>query len=346
MRFSPIGVGLMVLSFCVGMWLFSGNAHGALVASYGFEAGSGTTALDSTGTNTGTLVNATWNTTGRYGNALTFNGTSARVSIPDASSLDIGSTGTIEAWVSLTALNRWHALITKGIDNGGDSGHSYSLEIGDTNRPYCSVGNGSAANAVQGTTALSLNTWTHVACVWSGTALTVYVNGVSAGSVTQTVTPYNSTAPVELGRWGQATDYLQGQLDEVRLYNTALSAAEITTDMNTPVVSGGTAPPKILGLGVQWSMPATGLPLPITFAWNYPLLADQATPLTGGMFELYRDVGTEINILVAAVAYVDDQTTFTAQETAASPGQHCWKVRAVLGADASSYSNEVCADVQ
>ena len=63
------------------------------MAAYAFDEGSGTTVADASGNgNTGTIANATWATTGKYGKALPFNGTSARVTIPDAASLHL-STG-------------------------------------------------------------------------------------------------------------------------------------------------------------------------------------------------------------------------------------------------------------
>ena len=60
-------------------------APSGLVAAYGFDEGSGTTVTDASGNgNNGTIANATWATTGKYGKALQFNGTSALVTIPDA----------------------------------------------------------------------------------------------------------------------------------------------------------------------------------------------------------------------------------------------------------------------
>ena len=54
-----------------------------LVAAYGFDEGSGTTTADQSGNgNTGTLSNATWSTAGKFGNALSFNGTNAWVTVP------------------------------------------------------------------------------------------------------------------------------------------------------------------------------------------------------------------------------------------------------------------------
>src|SRR5205807_145566 len=60
-------------------------ASSGLVAAYGFDEGSGTTVSDASGSgNNGTIANATWATAGKYAGGLQFNGTSARVTIPDA----------------------------------------------------------------------------------------------------------------------------------------------------------------------------------------------------------------------------------------------------------------------
>ena len=85
-----------------------------LVAAYAFSEGSGTTTTDSSGNgNGGELTNATW-TTGKFGNALSFNGTSALVTVPDSPSLDLTTGMTLEAWVSPNAGDAWADVIYKG----------------------------------------------------------------------------------------------------------------------------------------------------------------------------------------------------------------------------------------
>jgi hypothetical protein len=90
-----------------------------LVAAYGFEEGSGSTTADASGSgNAGTLVNATWVAAGKYGKALSFNGTSARVDVPDAASLHLSSGMTLEAWVDPAVVgNSWRDVVYKGNDN-------------------------------------------------------------------------------------------------------------------------------------------------------------------------------------------------------------------------------------
>ena len=63
-----------------------------LVASYAFDEGSGTTVSDASGNgNNGTITNTTWSTSGKYGDALKFNGSSSLVTIPDAASLHLSA---------------------------------------------------------------------------------------------------------------------------------------------------------------------------------------------------------------------------------------------------------------
>jgi hypothetical protein len=98
--------------------LAAGQSSG-LVAAYSFDEGTGTTVADASGGgNGGTIQNATWGATGKYGKALVFNGTSARVTIADAPSLRLTTGMTLEAWVNPSVVNGvWRDVIYKGNDN-------------------------------------------------------------------------------------------------------------------------------------------------------------------------------------------------------------------------------------
>ena len=115
-----------------------------LVASYGFDEGAGTTTADQSGSgNNGTLANATWSTAGRYGKALSFNGTNAMVTVPDSNALDLTSGMTIEGWVRPTVSNDWQTLIVK--ERPGDLVYGLYSST-DANRPQSQVTiNGSRA---------------------------------------------------------------------------------------------------------------------------------------------------------------------------------------------------------
>ena len=86
-----------------------------LMAAYSFDQGSGTSLPDLSGNgNNGTIANASWSTAGKYGSALSFNGSNAIVNVPDSSSLDLTSGMTLEAWVNPSALgNSWRTVLMK-----------------------------------------------------------------------------------------------------------------------------------------------------------------------------------------------------------------------------------------
>lgn len=207
-----------------------------LVAAYGFNEGTGTVVADqSGGTNNGTIGTATWTSGGKYGNALTFNGTSARVTVADASALDLTNAMTLEAWVRPTALGGWRDVIYKGAND-----IYYLMASSDNSTP--ALGGTFAPAAVRGGASLPLNSWVHLAGTYDGATLRLFTNGVQVSSLAQSGPIQTSTGALTIGGDSTYGQYFAGQIDEVRIYNRALSAAEIQTDMNTPVGFVNTAP--------------------------------------------------------------------------------------------------------
>src|SRR5262249_7873765 len=89
--------------------------------------------------------------------------------------------------------------------------------------------------SVLGTSALPLNTWSHLAETYDGSSLKLYVNGVLVSSRALTGSITTSGSPLRIGGnsvWGE---YFNGLIDEVRVYNRALSQGEVQADLNTPV---------------------------------------------------------------------------------------------------------------
>jgi hypothetical protein len=218
----------------------------SLVGAYGFSEGSGTTTLDASGNSSpGVLLNgATW-IAGKYGFGASFDGVNDFISIPDSPSLQLGHTGTVEAWVRLDVRNRWNAVLGKA-SSDDDADHNYAIEIDPTNRPICLIGNGTSANYAKSTTALAAQRFYHLACTWDGTKLRFYLDGVLKTTTNQTITPASTGGPLVIGQFGGNVDYIDGIVDEVRIFNVAVSQANIQIDMNTAVeATPDTVPPTV-----------------------------------------------------------------------------------------------------
>ena len=204
-----------------------------LVAAYGFNAGSGTTAADSSGNNNnGTTANTTWSTAGKFGNALSFNGTNAWVTVPDANSLDLTTGMTLEAWLNPTTSTGW--VDAFGKETTDDVVYSIYSST-PANAPTGYIRKGGVFSQAGTTSPLALNDWTHLATTYDGANLKFYVNGTLISTTAATGAIDTSTGVLRIGGNSIFGEYFKGLIDEVRIYNRALSAAEITTDMNTPI---------------------------------------------------------------------------------------------------------------
>ena len=207
----------------------SNSRPSGLVAAYGFEEGRGASVADLSGNgNTGTLSRGvTWTTHGRFGSALKFDGSSGRVDILDVPSLRLTTAMTLEAWVNpATVSNNWSNLIYKGNDN-----YALAATSDQAGPPAGRRG----VNKASGTALLPTNIWTHLAVTYDKTMVRLYVNGMQVSSRASTADIPTSAFPLQIGGDSLHGQYFQGLIDEVRVYNRALSQAEIQADMNTPL---------------------------------------------------------------------------------------------------------------
>lgn len=215
----------------------SNTGGGGLVGAWSFNEGTGATANDTSGNaNHGSIFQATWYTTGKFGKALAFDGSNDMVTVNDTPSLDLTNKMTLEAWVRPTATSGWRTILMK---ENGTNELSYGMYAREsTNRPsgWLRVNPTSGSSqSVGATPALATNTWSHMALTYDGSAMRLYVNGTLRASKNQTGNMYTSSSPLRFGGnavWGE---YFAGQLDEIRIYNRALSQPEIQTDMNQPL---------------------------------------------------------------------------------------------------------------
>lgn len=205
-----------------------------LLAEYGFDAGSGTSAADDSGNGrTGTISGAQWVTTGRFGKALRFDGVNDWVTVANHASLS-PTRFTLSAWVQPGALStQWRTIALRETTNG----LTYGLYASSPARgPGAAARIGGVEHDTSGTTALPANTWSYVSTTYDGTTLRLHVNGteVAAKAVSGSVT--SSGGALRIGGnavWGN--EFFAGLIDEVRLYDRALSPAELAADMGRAV---------------------------------------------------------------------------------------------------------------
>lgn len=184
-------------------------------------------ANDVQGVNNGWQPNGSTFSQGRVGQAFDFDGVDDTVQVPHSTSIDYGVTRTFEMWIYPTAFPGYQGLISKGVTP--TLSHCLALQ-GDKISVYGAL----PAHWQPGATSLSLNTWNHVAFVQNGTAVTMYLNGVVDGQATANWSPTSDS--LEIGTFNGGGYPFAGRIDEVRIYNRALSANEIRKLFN----AGGT----------------------------------------------------------------------------------------------------------
>ncbi|WP_327586250.1 PQQ-dependent sugar dehydrogenase [Nonomuraea sp. NBC_00507] len=223
-----------------------------LVAAYAMDEGGGTSIVDASGKgNNGTAANTTWSVTGKYGQALSFNGTSSWVTAADSSTLRLTNGMTLEAWVRPASVTGWRTVLMK--EFGTDLAYAIMGSGGSGPGAYIHTSSGANAPAASN---LPLNTWSHVAATYDGSTLRMFVNGTQVATNPTTGNLRTGTSPLRIGGNSGSGEYFSGLIDEVRIYNKALTAAQITTDMNTPV--GQQGPPDTQAPTAPGSLAATG----------------------------------------------------------------------------------------
>jgi len=230
-QINPSAQNKQLTSGLVGEWTFNGQDMN--------WASTTAEALDRSGNNNnGDVTNGAQIAVGQVGQALNFDGVNDYVDAGNQPSLRISGSFTVSAWAN------WKAFNVGGTDEGiiSKSG-GFVSDVAwrlrgseDCTNEAINLqvsGNGSTLAHRCGATTLSLNTWYHVVGVYNASTQTidVYLNGVlDNGNLSGTVPAsiYNSSSDVIIGRYWLTDDCLfPGLIDEVRIYNYALSTSTI-----------------------------------------------------------------------------------------------------------------------
>jgi len=208
-----------------------------LVGYWSFEEGIGTKAGDMSGNgNNGTLTlmdPATDWVNGKRGKALDFDGVNDYVNLGTFSV--VSDQMTMAAWVYVTAFSSpdvQERIINKA-DGTGTENHDWMLSFIDNSGRKLRLRFNRSINTLIGNTNLSAGRWYYVAATYNNGTGIIYLDGVADGSGSfGTGTLPNNTNPVYIGAKSSLVEFLNGKIDEVRIYNRALSASEVANLYN------------------------------------------------------------------------------------------------------------------
>ncbi len=217
------------------------NAAADLVAHWRFDETSGTTASDSSGNGlNGTLGGDPQWVAGTIGGALEFDGDDY-VDFGAPAVFDFGTEDfTISAWIKMTAVMRGSIFAIGGDDGGGIR---YTLAMGENNnnKLTLTMDNDSDKNQSRGDTVINDGVWHHVVGMIKGDVALVYVDGVEDGTIDlpegydlSGVLQHNAYVGAITSNEGNSLHvekFMIGLIDDVRIYDTALSEPEIQAIM-------------------------------------------------------------------------------------------------------------------
>jgi len=175
-------------------------------------------------------------TSGAQGTSLTFDGLNDYISVPHKTNLISENNITIEAWVSPSAIKPNNVLFSKGT--------SYEVLL-DNKQPVFKLNNGSL-NLKFAIDTFRLNDWRHIAVSYDGTTAKIYVNGELKASQAYSTSISLNTDSLFIGADAAKTNFFSGNIDEVRVWNTARTDFEIKRDYDR-ILNGNES-----GIAASW----------------------------------------------------------------------------------------------
>lgn len=232
----------------VGWWNFDEGADNTCVGGTNDVCNSGNSNTNIDGAVSGTAVPATstsgWTTSGKFNKALNFDGTNDYVAVGTQSSLDvIAGDFTVSSWVKTAQTGSTKWILQKGSGNLIASDKGYSLYLGTSGTKWTfGVWDGTTGHDITPSTTQGVDTtnWHHIVGVFVASTKTayLYVDGILASQATNSSysTPSISANNFNIGATGAAGSSWSGGIDEVKVYNYALSSAEVKLNYNRGAV--------------------------------------------------------------------------------------------------------------
>lgn len=157
------------------------------------------------------------------------------------------STGSIEAWINLESDVGGTDYTIISTETGG-VGFALKVTSSTGNKLAFSINGGTGHVMNAGSTTLSLATWYHVAVAWDTAGAKIYLNGVQDATVTDSATISPSTNELRIGNSSVSTRLFDGKIDDIRIWNTKKTAADILASYRKELVGTET------GLVSYWKL--------------------------------------------------------------------------------------------
>ncbi|MFC4357169.1 LamG-like jellyroll fold domain-containing protein [Halobium salinum] len=201
----------------------------SLVSYWALDEPSGSTVRDAVGSNDGTNAGGSIGAAGAHGsNGYRFAGTGERVDVD--TNMDVAGSGlTLSAWVKADSWNTNgdQRIISKATGEQ-DPDHYWMLSEAQTKNPRFRLKTGGSTTKLVASSTVPAGEWVHMVATYDGGHMRIYVDGtqVAVKQKTGTVST-NSEVPVALAANPSGAQSLDGNLDEVRVYDRGLSASEV-----------------------------------------------------------------------------------------------------------------------
>ena len=253
------------------------------------------------------------------------------MTVPDAPSLDLTNSMTLEAWVPpATLAGAWRTVAPHEA-----AGESRLRPVrGPARRRRRSARCPSGSPEVPRRRRPPLNTWSHLASTYDGEIVRLYVNGIQVATQAAVGDMPNSTGALRIGGNNIWSEWFDGQIDEVRVYGRALTGAEIQADMNRAVVNPDTGPPT-----PPSNLAAIGSVSSVALAWS-----GSSDDVGVVRYNVHRS--TTQGFTPSAANRVGQPTTTAFADSPLSAGTYYYRVTAEDGAgNISAASGEASAVV-
>ncbi len=211
----------------------------------------GSVALDSSGNgDNGTIFGNPSQVNGKLNQGLSFDGATQYISAPALSPTEFFNSVTVAAWINTTNTSRWEAIVSKYSASGSGAGYLFRTDSGGFLEMFLGGSNISfGTTTAVDTTKINDGQWHHIVGVITiGQDVKFYVDGnFSSATVIHSLANGDNSTPLMVGSnsFGFFGTFFTGSMDDVRIYNRALSSSEVNTLFLLSGGTGGSTPPPV-----------------------------------------------------------------------------------------------------